>query len=372
MAVLDQSDDGSGTEFHRMSIVYAFPNFVKDASYEAITGSDSTLPSSVYGDPRSLKFPCHSSPATYISMSHFLEQESSLGKVASSIKDRIIKAADYFGIRGHVDTLIEKSASLKIHSERELDDSCFALVTQYDNGNKTRNYPIRNEFELKAAASWIDKFAEDFKFSDRKVIASKILEKAAEFNVRLDNEDSINKLAANGLASTTKAASMLFDRAKALRVLKKDVGIQEMLVKAAQRIIQKGPSDIDKAADIIESVDKHYRISSLGKSTDLYSLSTKIAESIIKDNVQLTNGSVYKKAELEDIKLDELKGVFGDEFAERISSGGLFVDSEKLAEELVTLPRNDANLFDNLVSSLGINTTYKEASFDTITVTDFL
>lgn len=372
MAVLDQSDDGSGTEFHRMSIVYAFPSFVKDASHESITGSESDLPSSVYGDPRFLKFPCHSSPATYISMSHFLEQESSLGKVAGSIKDRIVKAADYFGIRGHVNTLIEKHAELKTHSENELDDSCFALVTQYSNGNKTRNYPIRNEFELKAAASWLNKFSEDLKFNDRKVIATKILEKSAEFNIRLDNEDTLNQFAANGLASATKAASMLFDRAKALRVLKKDVGIQEMLVKAAQHIIEKGPADIDKAASIIESVDNQYRISSLGKSTDLYSLSTKIAEAIIKDNVQLTNGSVYKKAELEDIKLDELKGVFGDSFAERISSGGLFVDSEKLAEELVTLPRNDANLFDNLVGSLGIKTSYKEASYDVVNVTDFI
>jgi hypothetical protein len=81
---------------------------------------------------------------------------------------------------------------------------------------------------------------------------------------------------------------------------------------------------------------------------------------------------VYKKAELESIKLDEIKDLFGNEFADRVSSGGLFVDSEKLAEELATLPRGDAGLFDKLVDGLGIKTAYKQASSNVIKVEDFV
>ena len=188
----------------------------------------------------------------------------------------------------------------------------------------------------------------------------------------MDNDDTLNKLAANGLVSRTKAASMLFDRAKALKTLKKDSDIQTMLAKTAQHVLASTDADLDKAASIIESVDKEYKLKSLGSYSDLYSLSIKKASEALDSHVQLTNGSVYKKAALESIALDELRSVFGEEFTDRVSSGGLLVDSEKLAEELTTLPRKDAGLFDKLVDSLGVKTAYKKASFDVVRVEDFI
>jgi hypothetical protein len=370
--MIDQSNDGAGVGLHNMTKLYDVPGFVKSASASAITGQGTELPPSVYGDTRNLKFPCHSSPATYVSMSYFLDQEKTLGKIASAIKDRILKASDYFGIRADVDALVEKHASSQTHSESDLSDSDFAMVVKFEDGTKARSYPLRNTAEVQAAASWIEKFAGDINFHDRKVIATKILEKCAEFGVAISNEDEINKLATNGLVSRTKVANMLFDRAKALKIIKKDSDIQELLAKTAQVVLESTSPDLDKAASIIESVDKQYKFKLLGSYRDLYSLSVKQASAAMDEHVQLTNGSVYKKASLEPIKLDELKDVFGEEFADRISSGGLFVDAEKLAEELVTLPRNDANLFDRLVDGLGVSTIYKKASFDAIKVENFI
>lgn len=371
-AMIDQSNDGAGVGLHNMTKLYDVPEFVKSASAAAITGQGSELPPNVYGDTRNLKFPCHSSPATYVSMAYFLDQEKNLGKVASAIKDRILRAADYFGIRADVDALVEKHASQQSHTENDLNDSDFAMVVKFENGTKNRSYPLRNPEEVKAAANWIEKYAADLNFHDRKVIATKILEKSAEFAVRLPNEDAINKFAANGLVSRTKAAGMLFDRAKALKIIKKDPEIQEMLAKTAQHVLSSTGADLDKAASIIEAVDKQYKFKSLGSASDLYSLSVKQASKLVNDHVQLTNGSVYEKTALETIKLDELKDVFGESFADRVSSGGLFVDAEKLAEELVTLPRNDANLFDRLVDGLGVKTAYKQASSNVIKVESFL
>ena len=371
--IIDQLSDKSGVKLHSFSKLYNIPEFVKAASSEDLTGSDSNLPSSVYGDPRNLKFPCHTSSSTYVSMAYFLDQQETFGKIASTIKDRILKAADYFGIRPELDSLIEKHASMQKHSEEDLADDDFAIVVKFETGRKTRSYPIRNAEEVKAAADWMSKYANDLNFSDRKTIADKILTKAAEYGVRLDNETDINKFAANGLVSKTKVASMLFDRAKALKTLKKDPEVQLMLAKTAQHILNNdSPGLMDKAASIISSVDTEYKIKSLGSVNDLYSITVKEANAIANDHVQLTNGSVYKKAELENIKLDEIKDVFGSEFADRVSSGGLFVDSEKLAEELMTLPRGDASLFDTLVGSLGVKTAYKQASSKVIKVEDFV
>jgi hypothetical protein len=370
--IIDQSNDGSGVGLHSMTKLYAVPEFVKSASASSITGQGADLPPNVYGDTRNLKFPCHSSPATYVSMAYFLDQEKSFGKIASAIKARILRSADYFGIRGSIDELMAKHAAAQSHSEEDLNDSDFAMVVKFETGNKSRSYPLRNGDEVKAAASWIEKFAGDLNFHDRKVIASKILDKAAEFGANLSNAETLNKYAANGLVSRVKAANMLFDRAKALKTLNKDSNVQELLAKTAQKVLEDKSSDMDKAASIIDAVDKTYKLKSLGNASDLYSLSIKQASDMLSDNVQLTNGSVYKKAELDNINLDEIKGVFGEDFADRVSSGGLFVDSEKLAEELATFPRNDANLFDKLVGSLGVKTAYKQASGNPIRVEDFI
>lgn len=370
--MIDQSNDGAGIGLHNMTKLYDVPEFVKSASAVAITGQGSELPPNVYGDTRNLKFPCHSSPATYVSMAYFLDQEKSLGKVASAIKSRILGAADYFGIRADVDALIEKHAGQQSHSEDDLPDSDFAMVVRFEDGTKNRSYPLRNHDEVKAAASWIEKYASDLNFHDRKVIASKILEKSAEFSVKLPNEDTINMFAANGLVSRTKAANMLFDRAKALKTLKRDPEIQNMLAKTAQHVLSSSSVDLDKAASIIDGVDREYNFKLLGSASDLYTLSVKKASKLANDHIQLTNGSVYEKTALEAIKLDDIGDVFGASFADRVSSGGLFVDAEKLAEELATLPRNDANLFDRLVDGLGVKTAYKQASSNVIKVESFL
>lgn len=371
--IIDQVGDKSGVKLHSFNKLYDVPEFVKSASSAEITGSEKTLPSSVYGDPRTLKFPCHTPSSTYVSLAYFLDQEKSFGKIASSIKGRILKAGDYFGIRGELDSLIEKHASMQKHSEEDLSDDDFAIVVKFETGHKTRSYPVRNSEEVKAAAEWMNKYANDLNFTDRKTIAGKILAKAAEFGVKLDNETNMIKFAANGLVSKTKVASMLFDRARALKTLKKDPEVQTMLAKTAQYILNNSaPEIMDKAAAIISSVDAEYKFNSMGSVNDLYSLTVKEASELVNGHVQLTNGSVYKKAELESIKLDEIKDVFGEDFAGRVSSGGLFVDAEKLAEELATLPRSDAGLFDKLVDSLGVKTAYKQASSNVIKVEDFL
>ena len=373
--IIDQSDDKAGTKLHGFTKLYDVPEFVKSASHEDLTGKEASLPSTAYADPRTLKFPCHTASSTYVSMAYFLDQEKSFGKVASVIKNRILKAGDFFGVRPELDDLVNKHAAMQKHSEEDLNDDDFAIVVKFETGHKTRSYPIRNAMEVKAAAEWMNKYANDLNFTDRITIARKIIKKASEFGVVIVDEDSITRHAADGLVSRTKVANMLFDRAKALKTLKKDPEIQSMLVKTAQHVLNNNSTVvIDKAASIISAVDDQYKFKSLGSVNDLLlnTLTVKQANETINEHVQLTNGSVYKKAELENIKLDEIKDVFGNDFAERVSSGGLFVDSEKLAEELATLPRSDASLFDTLVSSLGVKTAYKQASFNAVKVEDYL
>ena len=52
----------------------------------------------------------------------------------------------------------------------------------------------------------------------------------------------------------------------------------------------------------------------------------------------------------------------GSDFVERVSAGGVMLDTEKLAEELRTLPRGDAKLFEALANSAQIAPFNKQAS----------
>jgi hypothetical protein len=73
----------------------------------------------------------------------------------------------------------------------------------------------------------------------------------------------------------------------------------------------------------------------------------------LEAHVATTSGRMYNKQDFGKVALDDLKSLFGDEFADRVRSG-LDVDAEKLAEEIATLPRPDAEMFDSLMSEVGV------------------
>jgi hypothetical protein len=73
---------------------------------------------------------------------------------------------------------------------------------------------------------------------------------------------------------------------------------------------------------------------------------------------------IYKAADLERVKLDAIADVMGEDFAQAISAGGLFVDQTKMAEIIPTLPRGDAELFDRMLYSMGIHPVVKEAAHE--------
>jgi hypothetical protein len=122
---------------------------------------------------------------------------------------------------------------------------------------------------------------------------------------------------------------------------------------------------MQKIANLIDSVDREFKLqkmSSLGKPEDLFSFTVKQASEFSNDSVQLTTGSIYKKSDLASLPSEGLRDILGEEFVNRVSTGGLMLDTEKLAEELRTLPRVDAKLFERLADSASVKPFGKEAS----------
>jgi hypothetical protein len=94
----------------------------------------------------------------------------------------------------------------------------------------------------------------------------------------------------------------------------------------------------------------------------LFSFTVKEASDFSSDSVQLTTGSIYKKSDLAGLSADELKDVLGSDFVDRVTAGGMMLDTEKLAEELKTLPRGDARMFERLADAAKVKPFGKEAS----------
>ena len=366
----DQSGDVSGQTLHKLVKLYDAPDFVKAASSDAISYTAEDKNPNAFADAATLSFPCHTAPATYVSMMYLLDNENSLGKKASHIRERIVKAAEYFGIKGYVSKLIEKHAAASSIDLEKLADDKFAYVVVYDNGVKERHLPIRNYHEVKAASAYLQKYRDEFVYSDRVKMAQRILKSGMLDQLEETDKTYLFKQAGAALGSAKNAASLLFKRAVALRRLGKDLNVQQGLAKAAEACLHNTAfthtmAGMQKIANLIDSVDREFKLqkmSSLGKPEDLFSFTVKQASEFSNDSVQLTTGSIYKKSDLAGLPSEGLRDILGEEFVNRVSTGGLMLDTEKLAEELRTLPRVDAKLFERLADSASVKPFGKEAS----------
>lgn len=366
----DQQADTNGQTLHKLIKLYGAPEFVKAASSSAISYTAEEKNPAAFADPGTLSFPCHTAPATYVSMMYLLDNEGSLGKKASHIKDRIVKSAEFYGIKGYVNQLLEKHASLTADTLDSLTDDKFAFVMTYDNGTKERHLPLRNSNEVKAACEYLKTYRDEFVYTDRVKMAQKILKVGMSDQLSETDKTYLYKQAGAALGSVKNAAELLFKRAVVLRRLGKDLEVQKTLAKTAESLLvnkayAQDMGNMTKIASLIDKIDREYklqRITSIGKPEDLFQFTVKQASAFAEDNIQLTTGSFYKKSDLESLPVDGLRDILGSEFVDRVSTGGLMLDTEKLAEELRTLPRGDARLFERLAEASNIKPFGKEAS----------
>ena len=375
---LDQQGDANGQTLHRLLKLYGAPEFVKAASSDAINYSAEDRNPSAFADAATMSFPCHTAPATYVSMMYFLENKESLGKKASHIKDRIVKAAGHFGIKHLINGLIEKEAAANSDNLEALSDDSFAYVYLYDNGTKERHMPLRNAYEVKEACAYLKEYRDEFVYTDRVKMAQKILKSGLLGEIASDDVTYLYKQAGAAVGSAKNAASMLFKRAVALRRLGKDLDVQQVLARTSEACLSNisfthSMHGMQKIATLIDKVDREYKLQKmtmLGKPEDLFSFTVKQASDFSNDNVQLTTGSIYKKSDLSALPAEGLRDILGSEFVDRVSTGGLMLDTEKLAEELRTLPRSDAKLFERLADSVKVAPFGKQASASKLSLYD--
>lgn len=366
--VLDQTQDLNGQQLHRIISTYQLPAFVKRATQDDICGSQDTLPH-LFADMTRRTYPCHTAAATIISSIFFNEKRAEMNKhQAAAINARIKQAADFFKIGDFVAVLADKIIKAGEYSPALLPNSDFAVVFDTADGTKERHCPLRNVPETKAACDWLLTNRDVLTFDDKRRIADKILTKAAEFGIKLDEQmHELEKLAGMGACSGKDAAKLIRTRINVLGHMHKPNTLQMELEKLAQ-LCESAPrafqhfAILTKIADMVDEFDRKHGL--VQKYDDiierpedvLFAVTEKAAADLSNELIGNTlTGLYYKKADLENLPIRDLVDVLGQDFANEVTSSSFQLDTEKLAGIIPTLPLGDAEQFDEVVAAAGIH-----------------
>jgi hypothetical protein len=357
---LDQNQDVTQQETHRLTTLFPCPDFVKSAAQDRTHGT-ANLPRHVYADQYNKLYPCHTAPATWLSALFFADKQANFNtKQATEIKERIHSSAKYFGILGLVEELEEKVAAAGAVTLDKLADTDFAIVWVGENGAKERHWPLRNASEVKYAAAHFNKYRDEFVYEDRRKIAEKILEKSAAYGADVsDHAHMLSLTAGAGACAASVAADMLRDRATL--VSRTNATAAAEMHKLAQ-VVASNPENARayetrvKLAAAVDEFDRANRLNTLYDDGGLpraeevlFAVTEKVARDFTNANVETTTGNVYALADLEKLAVEQVREWLGDEFADAVSAGGVYLDRDKLAAIVPTLDRGMAAMLDRLL-----------------------
>jgi len=377
--LFDLSHDTNNSQLYRLKQLYGEPAFVKSAREEELRPAKK-LPDTYYGDPRFSQYPMHSKAATWASYGFFLEnvkRGAHRPQDADLIEARILHAGKVYEISKSLGQLKEAIANNRPDRDEELPDSDFALVW-HDNGLVERHMRIRNRNEVVKAAAFLQQYGDELVYADRQRAAERILEKAADMGLRLPDETRtfITKQAGYGACTAAGAANLLRGRVAASR--KHGQGdlseTQTDMLKLADHL-QTYTSTVRnhdmrvKIAGVVDGFDRQHGLTGqvregrLARLEDvLFDLTAEKLASVTDEFTRLPSGSIYKLADVEKVRLRDVRAMLGDEMADAMSSDGLHVDCTKAAEVLPTLVRHDCEVFDRIMEGYGLKPAMKEAA----------
>jgi hypothetical protein len=371
-SILDQSGDVTRQDFFRFAKLYDLPAYVKQASQGDIFDRDSKLPATVFADVRNREFKCATAADTWVSWLYFLEkaQPRLHHKIASWIEQRLTDFASYWSIDDDIRSLREKHAQLNAGG---VSDDDYMIVWASENGDKIRKYPLTNPGETFKAAEWFLEYRDHFPYHDRKVMATKLREKAAEYCVVFNDnvETALDRQAGNGTYVPTKAAQFIRNRIAAAPT-NTDPKMIEGLTKLADAIAINGhlATDPSTVSNLCHTIDTFDRVTKLaGHYTNLLPRPEDVlcealykqAKAALDEACQLTTGTVYNMQDFGNLKLSELRDAFGNDIADACADG-MLVDPKKAAEVLGTLPRPDAVILDSVMEQCSIRPMGKAAT----------
>jgi hypothetical protein len=357
------------------SRLYDFPAYVKQADMTD-TCHPENLPVAACADVRNNDLPVHTKAATYYSWVRYLNKLANAEitpKFRAHIEERLTKQAAFWGIEGDIEALKEKHASL--HAASDLPDSAYAIVWSSEDGRKERHYRMSNAPETKVASeAFLGPHRDAFGFRDRQTIAKKILDKAAEFGVGLDEDsrETLEKQAGLGIYDPRVCGRAIADRVNMVaNEIRSEV--RDGMRKTANEVIS-NPAlamDPENCAALCETLDMFDRMAGLTtkyaeglpRPEDIvYANPFSTAAEFVKNAAELITGDVFNKEQFKKLALADIRAVMGDEIANAVAFGVKQVDPVKMAEIAGTFDRGTAKALVDLMAEAGQSPVIKHAA----------
>lgn len=356
---MDHIADANLTTFHEINQQHELPEFVKKASINRDTVRE--LPSGSFADPITRAFPCHTRADTFLSYAYFLKNANQVPAWRrADVWNNLRKFASQWSIHLQCEQLQREHEKQAQTNFDALPDHEFAIVEMYG-GSKHRSLPLVNDDCVKAAAEHLYTYRNRYPLEWRKRAAARILKTASDRGVEIQFTDYLQKASSDYSAPNTSIAQGMLDRAVLINRKHRGSDEQIALTKAARAIAANSRSiDASKAAQLLDNFDQTYNLKHLyrhGLDTPeeicFQAPQIKSAQ-VVRDNlIELTNGSVYSKAALEQAGITPYRAL-GDELVTELSDGLSGVDMDKVAAIVPTLPRTDADLLDRALSAVGV------------------
>jgi hypothetical protein len=376
--VVDHSTDLSGRHTYSIAQRYALPEYVKQASTRDL---DEVEPEAdVFADPWRRLFRCHTKAATLLSAAFYHDQSHLYPEQqAQVVEDRLNRFAAFHGIADQVSALKVKAAASREQPELRLEDDDFALVVKVA-GQTQRRYPLTCPEEVQEAARYLVKHRDKLAFCYKHPMARRILDKADKFAIGLgENTEILTKLAGNGACSAEDVASALLHRVEASRKHSGPLSaVQIEMLKLARMCFEK-PAQMRqkevriKTAELMDTFDRQYKLHlrydapedrrPVSRPEDvLFAITGEKLAAMTRDNVETITGNLYKMADLEKLRGEDVRDYLGDDYAEAMTgSDGIYLDLEKAAAVIKTMPRSDASQLDLLMEDKGLKAWAKTA-----------
>jgi hypothetical protein len=310
------------------------------------------LSSSSYADVSGRQFPVHTKAACYVSALYFAENKNRLPNWRQTlVSSGINKAAEQHGILADIQNIVHRNGELAKEAAT-INSNDYMVPNE-------QQYPLRNSEEVKAAAHYLDTFRTVIPLEDRMGMASRVLEKAAAFEMYLGDHlnRTLQKYAGLGTCDPSEVADQLSYRSKIAQheSVKKAWSDLGSYVNDNPGFAMDGKA-LREMAVTIDNLDRQSGIKygSLVKAPEefLFGIVFKEACDTLASTVGTATGNFYMKNQLSALSKDDVSEMWGEKAASD-SELGIKLDTEKLATIVSSLPWRDAIIFDWKMQELG-------------------
>jgi len=375
-APADHVDDVNHQKLYSIDKLVGTPQFVKEAVLDD-PKKVGELPASTFADAVRRKFPCHTKAATWLSNAYFNQcRDSYAGKEAETVKARLHKFANHFGIRGLLDQFDAAWRKVAGYGAPELPDDAYALVAEMD-GKKIRRMPLTSPSSVKAASEFLYANRASYPYALRRAAARNILKAAMKFDEMAKKGSvefpgtrfGIYQFEPAALAYMEKAAGLgaTHPRWAAEKIAQRAIlcgGNEAMRNKLAEVAITVSKLDVLDgenavklaalldAADRAAGIDRHYHDGVDMPEEVCYQVLTKEAAAVMAGYVRLQTGKVVPLEALLSLPMSKFAALLGEEFTKSVQGDGIDVDPVKFAAVVQSLPRDDAALVEQALGEI--------------------